>query len=149
MAFRCSGHRFGALSTGTGFIMRILPSAGETALLVILNLQRYAKDRGKELSRFRMARSSLRRLAIRTRLEDSWIGQFIEYMLAEYGWLVFVDSDEFLFIKRDNAISWTKISAKRCEDLLKRLRNGDATAITDAEAEADTDIAEDDDDDGE
>lgn len=129
--------------------MRILPSAGETALLVVLNLQRYAKDRGKELGRFRMARSSLRRFAIRTRLEDSWIDQFIEYMLAEYGWLVFVDSDEFLFIKKDNAISWTKISAKRCEDVLKRLRNGDTTAITDAEAEADTDMAEDDDDDGE
>ena len=41
--------------------MHYLPSPAETALLIAVNLQRYTKDRGKELGRFRMARSSLRR----------------------------------------------------------------------------------------
>ena len=128
--------------------MRYLPTPGETALLVVLNLQRYAKDRGKDLGRFRMARSSLRRISVRTRLEDSWIAQFIEHMLAEHGWLVFLNGDEFLFLRSDSAASWTKLSSKRCDDLLNRFKSGDASAIDDAEKEVEPEGGDEDEDDG-
>ena len=112
-----------------------LPNAGEIALLVALLIQRYSKERGKNVSRFRLARNSLRRLAIRARLRDSLVDDWVDIMALEYGWLVFVDAEEFLLLKRDSTATWTKIATKRCDDLIKRFRSGDRTVLDDAEAE--------------
>lgn len=113
------------------------PNASELAILVILMIQRYAKERGKDISRFRLARSSLRRLAVRNRLHDSLVDDWIDVMALEYEWLVFVSDDEFCLIKAESSRSWTKIATKRCDDILKRLRVGDSSAIGDAEGEID------------
>lgn len=113
----------------------VLPTASQLALLVSLLVQRYSAERGKEISRFRLARNSLRRLAIRARLRDALVDDWIDIMALEYGWMVFPDSEEFLLLKKDRAATWTKIASKRCDDLIKRLRAGDSSAIDDAEAE--------------
>ena len=98
-------------------------------------IQRYSAERGKDVSRFRLARNSLRRLAIRARLRDSLVDDWVDIMALEYGWLVFADAEEFLLLKKDSAATWTKIATKRCDDLIKRLRNGDHAALNDAESE--------------
>jgi hypothetical protein len=112
-----------------------LPTAAELALLVVLLVQRYAKERSKEISRFRLARGSLRRLAIRKRLRDALVDDWQDIMALEHGWLVFVDSEDFVLIQVESAKTWTKIATKRCDDLITRLRAGDATAIQDADNE--------------
>jgi hypothetical protein len=112
-----------------------LPTAAELALLVVLLVQRYAKERSKEISRFRLARGSLRRLAIRKRLRDALVDDWQDIMALEHGWLVFVDSEDFVLIQAESAKTWTKIATKRCDDLITRLRAGDATAIQDADNE--------------
>ena len=56
-------------------------------------------------------------------------------MALDYDWIVFVHNEEFIFIKKDATQSWTKIASKRCDDIIRRLRKGDSSAITDAENE--------------
>jgi hypothetical protein len=113
----------------------VLPNASQLALLVSLLIQRYITERGKDISRFRLARNSLRRLAVRARLKDTLIDEWVDNMALEYGWIVFIDAEEFLLIKKDITSTWTKIATKRCDDLIRRLRAGDVSAIDDAEVE--------------
>jgi len=118
-----------------GLMARFRPSTAETAMLAALLIQRFAKDRGKEVSRLRLSRGSLRRLAVRSFLEDSWVSEFTEHMRSDQGWIVFADGDEFLFLKQDAVRSWTRIGTKRLDDILTRLRRGDQKAIRTAEIE--------------
>ena len=113
------------------------PSAEEVAMLVVLMIQRYSQERGRDVSRFRMARASLRRLAIRDRLRDALVEDWIDVMALDYDWIVFTKDEEFLLLKAETTRTWTKIATKRCDDLIKRLRNGDSSAIRDGEKEID------------
>jgi len=126
------------------------PSAEELAILVVVMVQRYAKERGRDVPRFRLARNSLRRLAIRDQLRDALVDDWIDVMALEHGWLVFRHEEDFLLIKAEATRTWTKIATKRCDDFIKRLRQGDRPAIDDAEREIDrtpsTDEGEDDED---
>jgi hypothetical protein len=79
----------------------------------------------------------LRRLAIRDRLRDALVDDWIDAMALEYGWLTFTHDEEFLLLKVDASKTWTKIATKRCDDIIKRLRKGDSSAIDDAAGEID------------
>lgn len=111
------------------------PTPAEIALLTILMIQRYEKERSKEVIRFRISRNTFKRLSIRERLRDSLIDEWVDIMALDYDWIVFVHNEEFIFIKKDATQSWTKIASKRCDDIIRRLRKGDSSAITDAENE--------------
>jgi hypothetical protein len=113
------------------------PNPTELAILAVILIQRYAQQRGKEVSRIRLARNSLRRLAIRDRLRDALVEDWIDVMAFEYNWLVFVHEDDFLLLKTEVAETWTKVATKRCDDLINRLRLGEGKAIDDAEDEID------------
>lgn len=111
------------------------PTASELAILTLLMIQRYESERGKEVSRLKMSRNSLKKLAIRDRLRDSIIDEWIDVMALEHKWITFIHDEEFLLIKSDATQSWTKIASKRCDDIIKRLRKGDSSAISDVENE--------------
>lgn len=123
------------------------PDASELAILVTLMIQRYSNERGRDLSRFRLARNSLRRLAIRDRLRDALVDEWIDAMAQDHGWTTFIHGEEFFLIKEESTRTWTKIATRRCDDLIKRLRKGDNSAIDDAEAEIEPDAGPDTDDD--
>ncbi len=125
------------------------PKASELAILVVLMIQRYSRERGREVSRFRLARNSLRRLAIRDRLRDALVDEWIDVMALQHGWLTFAHDEEFILLKADSTRTWTKIATKRCDDIIKRLRNGDDSAINDAAGEIDGQSVPDEDDDKE
>ena len=125
--------------------MRRLPTAAETTTLIALNVQRYAAERGRPLTEFRMSRGSMRKVAVRTRLEDSWISEVVEALSADHGWIVLNDEDEFLFMKREAVATWTKIGSKRVSDLTTRLKAGDAGAMATTTAELAVVEVEDDD----
>lgn len=124
------------------------PTPQEVAILVVLMIKRYCHERGRDTSRIRLARTSLRRLAIRGNLRDVFIDDWIDVMATDYGWIVFRQEGEFLLLKSDATKTWTKIATKRCDDLIRRLRAGDHSAIEDAETEIDraADDSEDDED---
>ncbi len=56
-------------------------------------------------------------------------------MSLEHNWVTFIHDEEFLLIKSEATQSWTKIASKRCDDIIKRLRKGDSSAISDVENE--------------
>ena len=58
-------------------------------------------------------------------------------MALEWGWLTFKHGEEFLLLKAEAAKTWTKIATRRCDDIIKRLRCGDKSAIDDAAGETD------------
>jgi len=107
------------------------PNPRELAQLVALLIQRYSAERGKEVSRFRLARRTLRKIAARPALRDPLIDKWTNLMLAEQGWLVFADAEDFLLLKSEAPKGWTKVATKRIDDLLGRLATGDRTAIKD------------------
>jgi len=111
------------------------PSPNELAVLVALLIQRYTAHRGKQVTRFRLARRTLRKMAGRPKLRDQFVDKWLDVMALEHGWLVYAGAEEFLLIKSGAAKGWTKIAAKRVDDLVKRLNEGDLTAIDDAKKE--------------
>lgn len=68
-------------------------------------------------------------------------------MAQDHGWTTFIHGEEFFLIKEESTRTWTKIATRRCDDLIKRLRKGDNSAIDDAEAEIEPDPGPDTDDD--
>jgi hypothetical protein len=111
------------------------PTPEELAILVIILVQRYSHERGRDVPRFRLARNSLRRLAIRDQLRDALVDDWTDVMALEHGWLVVRHEDYFLLLRAETTKTWTKIATKRCDDLIKRLRSGDRSAVEDAEGE--------------
>jgi hypothetical protein len=74
-----------------------LPSAAGIAELTILLIRRYAEEKRKEVTRFRSARSSLRRMAIRTTLRDSLVeDDWDDVLLLRHGWIATATGDEFI-----------------------------------------------------
>ena len=82
------------------------PSPSELSQLVALLVQRYSEHRGKDISRVRLARKTLRRMAGRPQLRDGLVDKWITQMDAAQGWLVFVEAEEFLLIKSETAKTW-------------------------------------------
>jgi hypothetical protein len=113
------------------------PDPAELAILTVILIQRYAKERGKDVSRFRLARNSLRRLAIRDRLRDALVEDWVDVLALEHNWLVFEHGDDFLLLKAEATLVWTKVGTRVCDELIKRLRRGEGKAIDDAENEID------------
>ena len=111
------------------------PTPDEVAVLTILLVQRYAKDRKREVNRFRLSKDSLRLLGIRTRLRDAFIEAWTDVLHDQFDWLVFCSESEFCLVKKDVAATWTRIGSKRLKDIINKLRHGDPSGITDAENE--------------
>ena len=105
------------------------PTPAEVAAMTVALVTRYTKERDKEVTRFRLARSSLRRMAIRDQLRDVFIDEWISCLLISYGWAACGCGDEFLLIRADTTKGWTKLGTARMDDVIKPLRKGDRTAL--------------------
>jgi hypothetical protein len=90
-----------------------LPSAYMVALLTALNIKRYADEKSKKISRFRMSRQTLGKIAKRQLLRQSFLGEFEEHLSA-LGWLMFAMPDGgYAFLEIESVEGWTKISSSR------------------------------------
>jgi hypothetical protein len=108
----------------------------EAALLTVSLVQRYEHDRGKEVTRFRLARTSLLRMAVRPReLPDGFVGQWADILALRYGWAAIPSGVEFLLVKVDAARAWTRIGTKRLDDIIELLQSGDKSALDKVEKE--------------
>ena len=106
------------------------PSAYEVACLTIHLLLAYEaeKAKGKKNSRFRISRSTLRKLACRRDLRSSFVEEWI-YELSNIGWSAFSIDDGFGIIYTSATQNWVKIAAKRLDGLLHRVSSGDHIEI--------------------
>lgn len=84
-----------------------------TAQLVVINAVLYAEEKGKEISRYRLSKASLKRMAGRARLHPSFLLE-VDEALAELGWQFIEHGDaEFSVIEISKIAVWPKLSSKR------------------------------------
>lgn len=84
----------------------------QTALLILVAHEAYEKDRDRSISRFRLGRNTLRRLAGRTRAREAFI-ECVKDELLDFGWVMFDVSDQFGLLRIDRVDTWQRIAGKR------------------------------------
>ncbi|WP_420996540.1 hypothetical protein ACKI2N_032725 [Cupriavidus sp. 30B13] len=84
-----------------------------TALLLILNAELFGAEKSREVSRFRISRTVLRRVSGWARLSEPFLSDIAENMAA-YGWRFIEHSDtEFAAIQTAKMSTWPKLGHKR------------------------------------
>lgn len=101
-----------------------LPSAYAVASMLVLNVQRYADERGRPASRIRHSRDTFLKISERkTHREVFWSD--LEDALDDYGWKLLRTSDGGVALVEEASIAkWTKISASRIAEERRKLRKG-------------------------
>lgn len=102
--------------------MRHNLTAYEAALMILKMRRAYEGESGRELTRFRMSRKTLRLVAGRERVRDALVDELDE-ALRELGWLLFENGDHYCVLKIDRTDSWQRIASKRIRDELKRAQD--------------------------
>jgi hypothetical protein len=110
---------------------RARPDPEEVAFLTVENVDRYEDEKGKAVSRLRMAMNTLRAISMRETIRDSFVEEWSDE-LQRLGWIVFRRREDFLLVKVEKADNWTKIASKRVKDILDDLAEGDRTSLNKA-----------------
>ncbi|AWP24020.1 hypothetical protein C4901_12360 [Acidiferrobacter sp. SPIII_3] len=98
--------------------MRVPVQASTVAMLIALNLHRYGQERAKDITRIRLSSATLRKIAGKQRLREAFLEE-IEDALFEIGFLFLrVDDGTFGVIAKASVSNWSRLSAKRINDLL-------------------------------
>lgn len=106
------------------------PTASEVAMLLMYRRHLHMLDKGlKELSRFRVRRSTLRGIGIRTRIEGSFEHAVTVALELNYNWTMFPTKDHLALVSREAVEDWTLLGSKRISDVLKKLRQGNRSAL--------------------
>jgi hypothetical protein len=87
----------------------------QTALLILINAKLYENERGREITRYKFSISTLRRIAGRVALRDSFLSK-LDDELAELGWLLIPLGTEYAVMDISKTESWVKLSGKRLSD---------------------------------
>ncbi|MFU0967072.1 hypothetical protein [Kluyvera ascorbata] len=109
---------------------RIRISPEGTAKLIILNLDEYAKEKSKVITRYKISKETMRRISNRSNIHPGFIRE-VGNSLGELGWVLIESNDDhYCFLKQDAMNNWAKLTAKR----IKGLRAQGEEAIADAYA---------------
>ncbi|SDD30303.1 hypothetical protein SAMN05216345_107354 [Cupriavidus sp. YR651] len=87
-------------------------TARQTALLLAINAKLYENERNRQVTRYRFAYDTLRRISNRTALRESFFEK-LEEELEDLNWLLIRLGEQFAIIALDKADSWVKLSSKR------------------------------------
>jgi hypothetical protein len=126
-------------------VARLTPD--EAALMTIFLVHRYELEKGKEVTRFRLSRNSVRLLGLRANLRDAFAEEWRD-ALAEWGWVAFPRGEEFGLVRSPVMDGWVRLGTKRIRDERKKLRDGDSEVLARVKKEltaAQTSVDEDDD----
>lgn len=103
----------------------------ETAILLLLLRRRREEETGKALSRFRISRSTMRRVSGRHNLRDSFVHE-VDLALRERGWALLPVSDNYGLVRLDVVGGWVRVSAKRIANDIEQAHNPKAEFDFDA-----------------
>lgn len=92
--------------------MARLRKSRATAQLILINAQLYAKDRERQIDRYRFSIATLRKLAGRELLRKTFMAD-LEEDLAALGWILVELGGEFAVMNIAKVDSWVKLSSKR------------------------------------
>ena len=92
---------------------RIRYSPDAVAALLVMNAELYGHEKGREVSRFRISRVSLRRISGRSRLKAAFLDDLTESMF-DLGWHFIEHNDtEYAGIQVSKMSTWPKLAHKR------------------------------------
>ena len=101
----------------------------ETALCIAYLIYLYAIEKGKDVTRLRLSRNSVRWLSLRATLRDAFVYDLIEELESEWGWIAFPHGEEFGLVDASVVPGWFRIGTKRfAQDRLK-LKRGDRSVL--------------------
>ena len=117
------GHSFGEAN------LAALPNqhrltAEQSAIVILYVIDHYRREKGKDITRLRFSKATMRKLCIRRNLHESFAAEVI-VELAEWGWTMFAAGDDFALIQTSVLSSWLRLGSKRVAMERKRLRSGD------------------------
>lgn len=104
-----------------------LPSAYEVALLIVLNVDRYAEEKGRGVARARMARKTMSDISGRTTFKTAFLSA-LEEELDALGWILIAIPDGFAILEHNSLSGWTKISKARVTREIAGVRSGKTSA---------------------
>lgn len=85
----------------------------------------YNKDNDKEISRFRITRSSIKKAADLNQLPDNFEKKLF-FEMTKYGWLGFLDFDDnFVFVKNESLKNWARLGSTRINKQKEELEKND------------------------
>ena len=101
-----------------------LINAEHTAKALLINLAVYKEGKGKELSRFRISRKSLKLAANRIALRQAFVIDVIDEM-AQLGWScidegTMATEGELAFIQSDKIEVWPRLGVLRIRSLVRK-----------------------------
>ena len=103
-------------------------SPAEAALFAAYLIHTYEQEKGRNITRLRLSRQSVRRLALRHRLREAFIAEWQDE-LASVGWIAFEHGEEFCLIRTDAASGWVRIATKRVAAEREKLQRGDRSVL--------------------
>lgn len=106
-----------------------LLSAEETALVTAYLIHGYEQEKGKELTRFRLSRDSVRLLGLRANLRDAFAEEWRDALASEWGWIAFPRGEEFGLIRSSAISGWVRLGTKRLSDDRRKLKKGDRSVL--------------------
>ena len=99
------------------------PAPRECAILLLLLVQTKNAERGKDLTRVRLAEITLKRLWGRHRLPDDFLRE-VEDWLFSAGWTLFYADTTFAAVKTTAVKGWPRLSSKRLSAELVQVTQG-------------------------
>jgi hypothetical protein len=99
------------------------PDSRQAALLLLHAIDERGLRRGKEMTRARLSRITLKRLWNREDLSERWLADVNEWLLSA-GWTLLYAGTTFGAVKNSVVENWPRVASKHSEDVLDHVRRG-------------------------
>jgi hypothetical protein len=99
------------------------PDSREAALLLLHAIEERGQRRGKEMTRARLSRATLKSLWNRENLSEPWLDGVNEWLLSA-GWTLFYAGTTFGAVKSSVVENWPRVASRHTEDILDEVRQG-------------------------
>ena len=97
--------------------------AREAALILLYALAERGVRRGKDLTRARVSRVTLKRLWNRENLNEAWLAEVNDWLLSA-GWTLLYAGGTFGVVKKSVVENWPRIASKRIQDVVDEAAAG-------------------------
>jgi hypothetical protein len=99
------------------------PDSRQAALLLLHAIDERGLRRGKEMTRARLSRITLKRLWNREDLSERWLADVNEWLLSA-GWTLLYAGTTFGAVRSSVVENWPRVASKRSEGVLDQVRRG-------------------------
>jgi hypothetical protein len=99
------------------------PNGQEAALVLLHALEERGQRRGKEMTRARVSRMTLKRLWNRESFTDAWLAEVNDWLLSA-GWTLVYAGTTFGVMKTSVVENWPRIAWKHLDSVIEDVKQG-------------------------